>query len=98
LACDLGDQVEVIIVVKQREPSRLGGSGNKQIWDLPSSLAAGCQKALDLPGTSHVIGGALDEFENRQVSHVLVPFASVAASVADLQVGDASSAQLTRMR
>ena len=39
LARDPSDQLEVIVVMKQRESCRLGSSGDEQIRDLPSSLA-----------------------------------------------------------
>jgi hypothetical protein len=49
LACDLGDQLGVIVVVMQRESAHLGSRRNKQIWDPSSPLAARCQEALQLP-------------------------------------------------
>jgi hypothetical protein len=84
LARHLGDQLKIVFVVKQRESGGLGSSSDKQIWDLSSPLASGCEKALDLSGASRVIGGGLDKLEDRHIGHVLVPFASMATSVADL--------------
>lgn len=45
-----------------------------------------------------MICGCLDELEYGEVGHVTIPFPSVAAPVADLQVSHTGSAQLSGMR
>src|SRR5579871_5018686 len=92
LAGHLGNELKVGVVVQQRESGALGGSGDQQIRDFSSPLASRGQESLDLTGPTQVFIRGLDKLEHGQVGHVLVPLPSVAAPVADLQVGDAGSA------
>ena len=57
LAGDLGDEVEVAVVVEQGETGLFGGGGDEQIGDLASPLAAGGEEALDLAGPLDMGGG-----------------------------------------
>jgi hypothetical protein len=93
LARHRGDELKIVVIVEQREPRLLSGGRDQKIGDLPASLATRRQEALYLAGAPHMVSGCLDECEDRQVRHVLVPFVSVAAPVTNLQVGDASPAK-----
>lgn len=92
LACHLGDQVEVRVVVKQDESLLLSRCGDEQVWNLAAPLASRGEETLHLPGALNVLRSGLDQLEHRKVGHILVPLASVAAPIADFEVGDPSAA------
>src|SRR5438105_3817662 len=77
LACHLGDEVEVAVVVEQNELSLLGGRGNEEIGHLASALASGGEQPLHLARSADMIGGRLHQFEDCQVGHVLVPLGGI---------------------
>jgi len=54
LARHVGDEVEVAVVVQQRQARLLGGGGDQEVGNLASPLTARGQDALDLAGATDV--------------------------------------------
>jgi hypothetical protein len=95
LTGDFGDEIEVGVVVQNGDGQCLGGCGNQQVWDLAASFAALGQEALDLQRTVDVSGGRVDGVERVKRKQELIPFAGVACGVADLQIADRRSSELS---
>jgi SAM-dependent methyltransferase len=88
LAGDIGDQVEVAVVVEHSQVEGFAGGCDEQVGDLAASLAAVRQEALDLQGAMEVSRGGLDGGEDIEGLHELIPLGGVARRVADLEVAD----------
>jgi hypothetical protein len=85
------DEVEVAVVVKHRVSSLFGGSSDQQIGDLTTPPAVGGEKALDLSRSLHMSGGGLNQLEDVESPHELLPFCCGARRVAHLEVADPGS-------
>jgi hypothetical protein len=83
--------------VKQDETVLFRRGGDEQVRHLATTLAPRGQESLHLPSALNVLPGGLDQLEHRQVGHILVPLSGVWAPVANFEVGDPGSADLTRL-
>jgi hypothetical protein len=93
LAGDLGDEVEVRVVVQDADAELLCCGGDEQVGDLAAPFAAAGEQALDLQRAAHMGRRRVDLGECFERSDELVPFACGAGRVADFEIADAGTGE-----